>query len=151
MPCLNEAEGVGVCVEKALKALAEMGVAGEVVVVDNGSTDGSQEIAERAGARVVRLPTGPNGLVSLPALLDYLHGGHIRSLMVEGGATVISNFLAAHLADRLVLTIAPLMLGGLNAVADLGRLNGQAMPHLVRPRYQALGKDVVLFGELEWK
>ena len=54
MPCLNEAEGVGVCVEKALKALAEMGVAGEVVVVDNGSTDGSQEIAERAGARVVR-------------------------------------------------------------------------------------------------
>ncbi len=110
-----------------------------------------QAALEAAGARVVRLPTGPNGLVSLPALLDYLHGGHIRSLMVEGGATVISNFLAAHLADRLVLTIAPLMLGGLNAVADLGRLNGQAMPHLVRPRYQALGKDVVLFGELEWK
>ncbi|MBP6017025.1 MAG: GTP cyclohydrolase II [Candidatus Promineofilum sp.] len=110
-----------------------------------------QAALEAAGARVVRLPSGPNGLVSLPALLDFLHGRHIRSLMVEGGATVISNFLAAHLADRLVLTIAPMMLGGLNAVADLGRLNGQAMPRLARPHYQALGKDVVMFGELEWE
>jgi glycosyltransferase involved in cell wall biosynthesis len=53
MPCLNEAEGVGVCVEKALRAMAELGVDGEVVVVDNGSTDGSPEIAAAAGARVV--------------------------------------------------------------------------------------------------
>ncbi len=55
MPCLNEAETVGVCIEKARRALAELGVAGEVVVADNGSTDGSQEIAERMGARVVRV------------------------------------------------------------------------------------------------
>jgi glycosyltransferase involved in cell wall biosynthesis len=53
MPCLNEAESVGRCVEKALRALHAMGVAGEVVVVDNGSTDGSPEVAARAGARVV--------------------------------------------------------------------------------------------------
>lgn len=53
MPCLNEAEGVGICVEKALRALDEMGVSGEVVVADNGSTDGSREIAAAAGARVV--------------------------------------------------------------------------------------------------
>ena len=53
MPCLNEAESVGVCVEKAWRALRAMGISGEVVVVDNGSTDGSPEIAERAGARVV--------------------------------------------------------------------------------------------------
>src|ERR1700752_4708804 len=54
MPCLNEAAGVGICVEKAVHALAKMGIAGEVVVVDNGSTDGSAEIAARAGARVVQ-------------------------------------------------------------------------------------------------
>jgi hypothetical protein len=53
MPCLNEAETVATCVEKARRFLAEHGVAGEVLVADNGSTDGSQALAERAGARVV--------------------------------------------------------------------------------------------------
>jgi glycosyltransferase involved in cell wall biosynthesis len=53
MPCLNEAAGVGRCVEKALRALRQMRVPGEVIVVDNGSTDASAEIAARAGARVI--------------------------------------------------------------------------------------------------
>lgn len=110
-----------------------------------------QAALEAAGARVFRLPAGPDGLVSLRALLDHLNRLHIRSLMVEGGATVISNFLAEHLADRLVLTIAPMMLGGLNAVANLGQLNGRVMPKLAQPRYQALGKDVIMFGDLVWE
>jgi glycosyltransferase involved in cell wall biosynthesis len=54
MPCLNEERTVGRCVEKALRTLQELGIRGEVVVADNGSTDGSIELAERAGARVVR-------------------------------------------------------------------------------------------------
>jgi len=53
MPCLNEAETLGGCIQKAQNALTELAIAGEVVIADNGSTDGSQEIAERAGARVV--------------------------------------------------------------------------------------------------
>jgi len=57
MPCLNEAETVATCVAKAVAFFARHGVAGEVVVADNGSTDGSQQLAERAGARVVHAPT----------------------------------------------------------------------------------------------
>jgi hypothetical protein len=53
MPCLNEAETVATCVRKAVKFIADSGISGEVVVADNGSTDGSQRLAEEAGARVV--------------------------------------------------------------------------------------------------
>ncbi len=53
MPCLNEQDSVGVCVRKALAGLAAAGAVGEVVVVDNGSTDRSAELAKAAGARVV--------------------------------------------------------------------------------------------------
>ena len=55
MPCLNEAETLETCIVKAQRALREANIAGEVVVADNGSSDGSVEIAERLGARVVNV------------------------------------------------------------------------------------------------
>jgi glycosyltransferase involved in cell wall biosynthesis len=53
MPCLNEAETIETCIRKAQASLEENGIRGEVVIGDNGSTDGSQAIAEKLGARVV--------------------------------------------------------------------------------------------------
>ncbi len=53
IPCLNEAKSIGFCIEKAMQAFCASGIRGEVVVGDNGSTDGSIEIAEKLGARVV--------------------------------------------------------------------------------------------------
>jgi glycosyltransferase involved in cell wall biosynthesis len=55
MPCLNEAETVEICIAKALKSFDDLGISGEVIIADNGSTDGSQRIAARAGARVVEV------------------------------------------------------------------------------------------------
>ena len=55
IPCLNEANSIGICVAKALAALQAAGLSGEVVVADNGSTDGSVDIAENLGAQVVRV------------------------------------------------------------------------------------------------
>ena len=55
MPCLNEAETLAFCISEANKALADNHLTGEVVIADNGSTDGSQEIARRLGARVVNV------------------------------------------------------------------------------------------------
>lgn len=57
IPCLNEAKTIGTCVQRALDAMAEHEIRGEVVVSDNGSTDGSIEIATAAGARVEHCPT----------------------------------------------------------------------------------------------
>ncbi len=53
IPCLNEAETIARCVQKARAGMERAGVAGEVIVADNGSTDGSQALAAEAGARVV--------------------------------------------------------------------------------------------------
>src|SRR5271169_4136825 len=65
MPCLNEAETIGACITKAQAFLARKGVAGEVVVADNGSTDDSQEIARQHGARLVNAPTRGYGAALL--------------------------------------------------------------------------------------
>ncbi len=56
MPCLNEAETLAVCIEKAQSFLGRTGIAGEVLISDNGSTDGSQDIARAHGARVINAP-----------------------------------------------------------------------------------------------
>ncbi|HYO92625.1 MAG TPA: glycosyltransferase family 2 protein, partial [Pyrinomonadaceae bacterium] len=55
MPCLNEADTLETCIRKAQRVLAEHNIDGEIVIADNGSIDGSQEIATRLGARVVNV------------------------------------------------------------------------------------------------
>lgn len=72
MPCLNEAETVGVCVEKALTFLKENNVKGEVIVANNNSIDDSADIARRAGSRVVDVKEKGYGAA--------LHGGVISSV-----------------------------------------------------------------------
>src|SRR6476646_7315443 len=69
MPCLDEAETIARCIAKARAFLARHGVVGEVVVADNGSTDGSQVIAEANGARVVAVPVRGYGSALLGGLL----------------------------------------------------------------------------------
>ncbi|MBK5187431.1 MAG: glycosyltransferase family 2 protein [Gemmatimonadaceae bacterium] len=53
MPCLNEADTIATCIEKAQRAIGANGISAEIVIADNGSTDGSQEIARKLGARVI--------------------------------------------------------------------------------------------------
>src|SRR5438046_321098 len=56
MPCLNEAETIARCIQKAQRAAEKLGMSAEVIVADNGSTDGSAVIARELGARVVEVP-----------------------------------------------------------------------------------------------
>src|SRR5262245_23018184 len=56
MPCLNEADTLAACIGKARRALNEQEIPGEIIVADNGSTDGSQAIAAQLGARLVNVP-----------------------------------------------------------------------------------------------
>lgn len=68
MPCLNEAETIERCVAVAVKCLRDNNLDGEVLVGDNGSTDGSQEMARRAGARVVDVPQRGYGAALMGAI-----------------------------------------------------------------------------------
>ena len=61
IPCLNEAETLEIVINKALKCMKDNNLLGEVLVADNGSTDGSQDIARRCGARVIDVPVGGYG------------------------------------------------------------------------------------------
>lgn len=76
LPCLNEAETLRTCIDKARKSIADLGVAGEVVVADNGSTDGSQEIARDAGARVLDVPVRGYG-AALQAGISSARGEYV--------------------------------------------------------------------------
>jgi glycosyltransferase involved in cell wall biosynthesis len=78
LPCLNEAETLATCVQKAVKCLADLGVNGEVLVSDNGSTDGSQQIAVDNGARVIDAPVRGYG----GALMAGINGARGRYVIM---------------------------------------------------------------------
>ena len=131
MPCLNEAEGVGVCVEKALRAIASMGVVGEVVVVDNGSTDGSPEIAARAGARVVHERRRGYGSAYLRGFAE-ARGRYL----VMGDADDTYDFLA------IPQFIAPLREQGFDMVMG-SRLKGNILPGAMPWSHRWIGNPIL--------
>jgi glycosyltransferase involved in cell wall biosynthesis len=68
LPCLDEAETLATCITKAQQAMKQLAVDGEVIVADNGSADGSQEIARRLGARVIDVPVRGYGSALLSGI-----------------------------------------------------------------------------------
>ena len=136
MPCLNEAETLATCVDKAIAALQENGIAGEVVVADNGSTDGSQLIAAEHGARVVPVPVRGYG-AALNAGITAARGRFV--LMADADDSY--NF--AHI---------PRFLAELRAGNDLvmgNRFRGGIGPGAMPPLHRYLGNPVLsLLGRL---
>ena len=87
IPCLNESATVGACVHVARDALADLDEHGEVIVVDNGSSDGSPELAEAAGAQVLREPRRGYGRAYLTGFAA-AHGDYL----VMGDADLTYDF-----------------------------------------------------------
>ncbi len=99
------------------------------------------------GAEVLGVLASPKGRVNLKALLNQLAAREINTLLVEGGAGIITSFLAERLVDRLVLTIAPVYLGGYHATGTLL----QPFPYLRHIQYNQLGPDLIVTGDLTWE
>lgn len=100
---------------------------------------------------IITLPGDAEGRVCLHEALRELRRRGIRSLMVEGGANVITAFLRERLVDALVLTVAPTLVGGYKAVGDLGIAVKAQLPKIAPVFSGRLGDDVILWGNLHYE
>jgi 5-amino-6-(5-phosphoribosylamino)uracil reductase/diaminohydroxyphosphoribosylaminopyrimidine deaminase/5-amino-6-(5-phosphoribosylamino)uracil reductase len=102
---------------------------------------------EQRGAEVLVANQDPLGRVDLPDLLRQLAARDVATVLVEGGARVITSALRASLVDRLVVCIAPKVIGeGIEAVGNLGILRLTEALTFERARFTLLGEDVIFDG-----
>lgn len=103
-----------------------------------------------AGARVIRLPSRRNGFVNLRSLLTCLYEFGVRSLMVEGGSRVITNFLSSEMVDQLIITIVPQVVGGLRGVHPFsGKKRNSDSAEFTSVRYHSLANDLIVCADLD--
>lgn len=102
-----------------------------------------------SGVKVLHVPFDEDGLIDLKVLLAQLRELKIGSLMVEGGAQIITSFLKHRLVDQLVLTMAPVYVGGMQAVWPL-QLNLTNPPRLENMAWEMCGSDLVLRADVTW-
>jgi len=130
LPCLNEADTVATCIRKATTSLLKCGVHGEVIVADNGSTDGSKEIATALGARVVAVATHGYG-AALAAGIDAARGEFV--IMADADDSYDLESLAPFI-DKLR--------GGCDLVMG-NRFAGGIQPGAMPPLHRYLGNPVL--------
>jgi glycosyltransferase involved in cell wall biosynthesis len=132
MPCLNEAETIGTCIKKASDWMLLSGIDGEIVIADNGSADGSQEIARYLGARVIDVPVRGYG-AALTAGIKRAKGKYV----IMGDCDDSYDFSNLDLFVRDLRSGAELVVGN----RFKGRLIKGAMPFL----HRYLGNPVLSF------
>ncbi len=120
------------------------------IITGNGAPVRKEKELEKRGAHVIRMTSDRNGHVDVRMLPAMLAALNVHALLVEGGAQVITSFLSARLVDQIVVTIAPLVVGGLRVPYPLVKRNGCCYPRLDNVRYEAFGRDLVLRGEPSW-
>ncbi len=108
-----------------------------------------EQVLMRSGVKILRIPSNSNGLIDLAALLRRLIDMRITSLMVEGGAEIITSFLKHQLVDQLVLTISHVHIGGMHAVWPL-QINLSNPPVLRNMEGEPCGSDVILRADMVW-
>ena len=102
------------------------------------------------GLEITALQGDADGRVCLQRALQLLWSKGIKSLMVEGGANVITAFIKAQLADAVVLTITPRLVGGYKGVSDLGISSRCALPKVSPFFSDRLDDDLIVWGNLQY-
>lgn len=118
---------------------------------------GRRERLESKGAEILELPCVPDGGVCIDTLLETLGNRQITSVMVEGGSQVLATFLRRQQAHRIILTVAPMFVGGTSALDSLIPTDSEGapdsredFPHLKNIQQRWLGEDLILEGDPAW-
>lgn len=131
--------------------LADGAAAGTLLAVTERAPEERRQKALSQGATVLILPSDLYGRVDLEALLEKLAALGVGTVMVEGGATMITAFLRARLVDRLAVCVAPKILGaGIDAVGDLGIRDLSRSVILTDTAVEPYGVDLILSGRVEY-
>ena len=99
---------------------------------------------------LIGIAQGEGGSLDLTLALQALWQRGIRSIMVEGGAQVISSFVRAQLADAIVLTVAPALVGGYKAIKNLDIHVTTQLPRIAPLHTQRLDDDLIMWGNLHY-
>jgi GTP cyclohydrolase II len=105
---------------------------------------------EQLGASVVPIAANEDGRVDLELFTEKAASLSLKRIMLEGGASLISSFLSAKLVNMVVVTIAPMFIGGLKALEiPLSIMESESFPRILNPRVKQLGNDLILWGDME--
>lgn len=113
-------------------------------------TSANAECPQDSALEIIQLPGDSNGQVCLHEALRELKRRGINSLMVEGGANVITGFLKQKLVDAMVLTVAPRLVGGYKAVGDLAFADRASLPTIDPVFTDTLGADLIMWGQVQY-
>ena len=126
-----------------------------IIATNESAPEERKKALEDRDATVIRLSCADNG-ICLESLLDALGERGFRSVMVEGGTEVITSFLNCRLVNHVILTIAPILVGGQHALQSTdveppdGSSDKSAFPRLDNVQYQWFGEDLVMEGTPVW-
>jgi 3,4-dihydroxy 2-butanone 4-phosphate synthase/GTP cyclohydrolase II len=118
-----------------------------LLVCGDNPPETARRLLEEAGGEILIAPQDQDGRIDLRPMLADLKLRGIKSLMVEGGANVISSMLDAKVVDACVITLAPVFVGGVQAV--LNPINPPA--RIETPLWERLGRDMILWGQISWE
>jgi 3,4-dihydroxy 2-butanone 4-phosphate synthase/GTP cyclohydrolase II len=117
----------------------------------NAETEPSGQalVLQDAGSTPIYCATSTDGKIDLIALMTILAERKINSIMVEGGARVITSFVNSRLVDQLIVTVSPRFVGGLQVI-DSDGLQFKTHLKLIEVSYRPMGDDVVIWARPKW-
>ena len=120
------------------------------VINAEDSCSGQSLALQEAGSTPICCTTSPDGKIDLHALMKILAAKQINSIMVEGGARVITSFINCRLVDQIIVTVSPRFVGGLSVIDSDGRKFETRMD-LAEVSYRHAGDDLIIWARPKWQ